>query len=538
MNTRASIMLASLTLAGLTSSVAQPNGPPYGWIRQVRGQGTADSARAAGMDALGNIYVVGVLSGPTTIGTSVLTDQGVGDDLFLAKYDSMGQVLWARHVTRTGKTDGTVALAVDSVGNAYVTSEFTLTNISFGSITLTNTDSSGNPDMLVVKYSSAGIPQWARAGVGISYQRGTGVAVDGAGNCYVAGAHGNVATFDGVSTPITTPTTAGNFLVKYTSAGQVVWVQNVAAMNPNPVALAADGSGVCYLTGSFDNPANFGSTNLTGMGGDFFLAKYDASGQFQWVRASSGAGASGRGVALGPDGSVYVAGDFRYDINFGPGTATLDPLHGAILLVKYDSAGVFQWVRMADGTSDAEYGNAIAVDRLGNCYLTGQFNLKVQFGPVSVTNVLNGDFYVAKYDSAGQFQWVQVGGGRGPDTGFGVVVDAFGYVYATLTLRSEGTFGSTTVTCTQGAGDNDVLLVKLDSGTLPPALDYTIAMYAGIRIEGTPGTAVQVQYVNALGDTNNWLPMATFPLTNNPHIFIDYDSPNQPKRFYRVLPLP
>jgi hypothetical protein len=130
-----------------------------------------------------------------------------------------------------------------------------------------------------------------------------------------------------------------------------------------------------------------------------------------------------------------------------------------------------------------------------------------------------------------------VGGGSGPDEGWGVVVDPFGYVYADLTLRIAGTFGTFTLTGISENGD-DFVLVKLDSGQTPTPLTLDIAMYAGLKIQGQVGGQVQVQYVNALGDTNNWLPMATFPFTNSPYIFIDYDSPTQPKRFYRALQLP
>jgi hypothetical protein len=104
-------------------------------------------------------------------------------------------------------------------------------------------------------------------------------------------------------------------------------------------------------------------------------------------------------------------------------------------------------------------------------------------------------------------------------------------------MRFNGYFGPFNPTGPTGNGD-DFVLVKLDSGQTPTPLTLDIAMYAGLKIQGQVGGQVQVQYVNALGDTNNWLPMATFPFTNSPYIFIDYDSPTQPKRFYRALQLP
>lgn len=534
MKTISTLIVAGLTWAGLTQVFAQPNGPPYAWVRHLP---DAEDAKAAAMDGLGHVYVIGTFKKTVTIGTNTLVPESTTThSLFLAKYDSAGNVLWARHAGDTGTSTPSAALAADSAGNAYVTSEFYRSNIVIGSFTLTNSSVGHSTDMYVAKFNNAGDVQWVRKSQGDGSEHGSAVGVDGQGNCYVGGNYPTAGvTFDGVPLYVTNAT-GGIFVVKYNSSGQVQWVRNGASLfTIDCFGMAVDGSGNCFITGRTEAAAHFGYTNLSGTA--FFLIKYASSGVLDWVCTESTGSAVGRAVALGPDGSLRVVGQFTTRIGFAPGVTNLTTVSGTtdVFVGKWNANGVFQWAEKIDGS--APDANAVAVDGQGNCYVTGDFGDDTLFGSVTVNGGVNHDFYVAKYNTNGVFQWVQVGGGGRPDQGWGVVVDPFGYVYADLTLGYAGTFGTFTLTGPSGNGD-DFVLVKLDSGQTPPPLTLNIAMYAGLKIQGQVGGQVQVQYVNALGDTNNWLPMATFPFTSSPYIFIDYDSPTQPKRFYRALQLP
>jgi Beta-propeller repeat len=538
MNPKKSLFVASLVLAGVTQVFAQPNGPNYAWVRHLP---DVDGAKVAAMDGLGHVYVAGTFSKTNTIGTNTLIPASTDtESVFLAKYDSAGNVLWARHAGDTGTREVDsphVALAVDSAGNACLTSEFTRSNLVIGSFTLTNTLVTGGSDMYVAKFNSAGDVQWARKSQGNGSEYGSAVGVDGQGNCYVGGHYTyttNIA-FDGVPLFVTTANN-GIFVVKYNSSGQVQWVRNGVNSSLNCYGMAVDDSGNCFITGKTAGNSDFGTTNLLS-GVSFFLIKYASSGVIEWVCTDTTGTAEGHAVALGPDGSLCVVGRFTSRIGFVPGVTNLTTDSGTtdVFLAKWNANGVFQWAEGIFGTvPDA---NAVAVDGQGNCYITGDFGSDTLFGSVTVNGGANHDFYVAKYNTNGVFQWVQVGGGGGPDEGWGVVVDPFGYVYAALTMRYNGYFGPFNPTGPSGNMD-DFVLAKLDSGQAPTPLTLDIALYAGLTIQGQVGGQVQVQCVNAVGDTNNWLPMATFPFTNSPYIFIDYDSPTQPKRFYRALQLP
>src|SRR5262245_44936828 len=103
-------------------------------------------------------------------------------DMFVAKYDSNGMLLWAK---RAGGISSDVGqgIAVDGSGNSYVTGIFQ-GSATFGSGELNQTTlvSAGPTDIFVAKYDSNGMLLWAKRDVGRGRCRGRGIAVDGSGN--------------------------------------------------------------------------------------------------------------------------------------------------------------------------------------------------------------------------------------------------------------------------------------------------------------------------------------------------------------------
>ncbi|MGI8893958.1 MAG: T9SS type A sorting domain-containing protein, partial [Bacteroidia bacterium] len=193
-------------------------------------------------DLAGNIYITGTFGSSLTIGSTTLTNTGgIFSDVFVAKYDNSGNVIWAKSAGGTS-SEGGRAIIVDGSGNSYVTGIFESSTISFGSTTLTN---GASIDAFVVKYDSAGNVLWA-ANAG-----GNGIAFDAYENIYLTGSK----------------------TAKYDPAGNLVWI---SLGGKGGTDIAVDGSGYSYITGSFDGTFTFGNTTLTTTGSeDVFVAKLD-----------------------------------------------------------------------------------------------------------------------------------------------------------------------------------------------------------------------------------------------------------------------
>jgi hypothetical protein len=69
----------------------------------------------------------------------------------------------------------------------------------------------------------------------------------------------------------------------------------------------------------------------------------------------------------------------------------------------------------------------------------------------------------------------------------------------------------------------------------PPELKLTLAMCAALKIEGTPGKTVDVEYRSSIQAADPWKPLTSFSLPTTPYLFVDTNSIGNEKRFYRAL---
>ena len=166
----------------------------------------------------------------------------------------------------------------------------------------------------------------------------------------------------------------------------------------------------------------------------------------------------GNGIAVDGLGNVYVTGSYEGTATFGT-TAKTSAGGSDIFVAKYNSSGALQWVQSAGGTSD-DSGNDIAVDRSGNVYVTGYYIGTATFGTTTKTSAGSNDLFVAKYNSSGALQWVQSAGGTLSDAGNAITADGSGNVYVTGYYQETATFGTTTKT---SAGSTDIFVAKYNS---------------------------------------------------------------------------
>jgi len=247
----------------------------------------------------------------------------------------------------------------------------------------------GSNNIFVAKCSSAGTFLWVRRAGGDSDDQGNAIAVDAATNVYVTGAFSGVVTF--AKTNLSGTGTNGAidvFVAKYDSTGGFLWARKAGGSGDDQGnAITTDAAGNCYVAGQIYGLAAFSGTNVPGNGLDIFLSKYDSGGNVVWVRKAGGNNAiygdGGFGVAIDPAGNVCLSGYFSGSANFGP-TNVATTGFDDIFVAKYDSSGNLLWVRKAGG-SNLDIGYAMAIDSVGNLFLTGFFSDLATFGATNVT---------------------------------------------------------------------------------------------------------------------------------------------------------
>ena len=112
--------------------------------------------------------------------------------------------------------------------------------------------------------------------------------------------------------------------------------------------------GILYLTGSFYNTVNFGSSTLTSRGWrDIFIAKFDTAGNAVWAKQGGGKGSDdySYGITTDSNGNVFATGYFQDTAFFETDTliADIDPFGDAreIFIAKYNPAGSLLWAKQS-----------------------------------------------------------------------------------------------------------------------------------------------------------------------------------------------
>ena len=181
---------------------------------------------AIAVDGLGNVYAAGSFEGSASFGNVVLTSNGP-EDMFLAKFDSTGALVYANHYGGDSFDDESPALAVDDVGNAYLGGGFGQT-LDFGGgttplVALTS-------DAFVAKIGPTGQTIWAQrfGWDGETWANGGGayiyaIATAPGGDPVIAGTAGATITL-GSTNWTSAGTNSQPFVARLKSAdGSVVW---------------------------------------------------------------------------------------------------------------------------------------------------------------------------------------------------------------------------------------------------------------------------------------------------------------------------
>ncbi len=320
--------------------------------------------------------------------------------------------LWAESIGGNGYDQAT-DITTDINGDIITVGSFEDT-VNFGGITL---HSLGSSDIFVAKYNNTGTEIWALREGGIDYDQALSVTTDNLGNIIVTGIFSGTVSFE--TAVLTSQGNYDIFTAKYDTNGAMLWVHQGGGEGYDyGYEVTTDNLNNVIITGTYEQVANFDSISVQSGNpyGDIYVVKYNSLGAVQWVHnAYNQTGGQSfynisYGAATDLNNDVFITGSFSGSITFGTSTTLVSSFDGTnadIFLAKYDSQGNFIWVEQAGSDSSGiyAYGNDIKIDKDNNILFTGRFQKEVNFGILSLSGLENSDIFIAKYDQSGNPLW-------------------------------------------------------------------------------------------------------------------------------------
>jgi hypothetical protein len=528
------------------------------------GGNMGDQANAIAVDADGNAYVTGyTLSSnfPVTSGVLQTTNHGTANtrsNVFVTKLNPTGTALiYSTYLGGSGVAvagdytnpggDAAYAMAIDSVGNAYIAGSTSSTDfpVTAGAFQTTYNAVSRASTAFVTKLNLTGtalVYSTFLGGSGPAYAIGNGgdvalaLAVDSSGNAYVAG-QTNSSNF---------PVTSGAFQVVDNGVTNIATVGFVTKLNPagtalvystflggsgfsypagnsmndiggdNVNALAIDNVGNVYVAGpsySADFPVTPGAFQTTNKaaanrGENAFVTKLNSTGTALVYSTFLGGSWSGsifegdqaNGLALDSSGNAYVTGtamSSNFPVTNGAYQTTnhATPNYGGNAFVtKLNPTGtaLVYSTYLGGSVGVGDNANGVVIDSVGNAYIAGETastNFPVTNGAYQTTNNLVNAFVTELNSTGTALVYSTYLGGNSQDFANGLALDNTGNVYiaggasSTNFPVTQGAFQTTNNAAAQGG--SNAFIAKLD---MSPAATST-------QLSAAPNPALIVQLI-------------------------------------------
>lgn len=375
------------------------------------------------VDNSGNVYVAGLFFDTAFFGNSTLICPWYHNG-YLAKYDSQGNAIWAKQIGSNNSDEGH-SIATDNSGNILLGAMISGDSVFFGQDSSELVSMQFGVSALIAKYDSDGNLLWYLINPGPGNAAHPCVDFLSDGSCIAAGTYfdGEIS-FGNMSLPADSDFASDMFILKADANGNVVWIKNVVSENYNPDgynhvlphSVSHDSDGNIYIAGELDDTVTFDSITVIAQnsigGPSAFIAKYNNSGEVQWVKQINGARSRFYSVKTDSAGNSYAAGSFVNNVSAG--AFNLATLSEGGLVVKYDSNGNVVWAKQTYSDKGSRIWDISLEERGNNFFVSGFYATAVAFNQdnsISLSNPPFGVFYAqwvifaAKYDTSGKPLW-------------------------------------------------------------------------------------------------------------------------------------
>jgi len=293
---------------------------PGGGVRWLRRIGSSQGTTIYGVavDAAGNAFVTGFTSGRFDLGGGSVIEAGPFAN-FLVCFTRDGAIRWSRLYPGNASPFATTNnVAVDASGNVFLVAQFGYPE-GFGYVPPREYEG-----VMLLSLRGDGVQRWAATFDRL--MEPAGLAVDAGGNVVMTGAFRETLSMGGSLVRLRSAGSGDAFALGITNGGQLRWARRWGGEGDEKVAgVAVDAAGNAYVAGLSRSPTVVvgAETIVNGsVEGEVYLVALDPRGVPRWARGFTASGVSA--VTLDGAGGVHLGGEFLRE--FMAGTDRLQPM--------------------------------------------------------------------------------------------------------------------------------------------------------------------------------------------------------------------
>lgn len=472
------------------------------------------------VDSSANLYVTGwteALNFPVNGAYQAVNKGGV--DVIVAKLSAAGTgLLYATYIGGAADDKG-AAIAVDNLGQAYVTGSTSSSN--FPLVSSNRATRGGSTAAFALKLNASGnILLYSGYLGGTTYEVGTAIAVDSSYNAYIAG---DTQSANFPTKNATQPVIGGGFdafVTKLNSSGGYAFSTFLGgAGNEHAGGIAVDSLGDIFVAGGTASP-NFPvqspiQASLAGTQ-NAFVARFNFNNTVGFSTYLGGSGSTlqqANAIALDSAGNPYIAG-VTSSVNFPVTAGAFQPALNGVqnaFVTKMTATGSALVFSTYLGGDNSDWASGIVVNAAGNAYVAG-YTSSVNFPQASPVQTAFGgltDSFISEFNYAGNgLVFSTYYGGTGSDAINSIALDTSANVFAggqtnSLNLPLMNPLQSTTVAPSTG------WVLRLGVTALPPTIPSVTS------VSPTSGTGSTATFTAVYGDTGGGSTLSTAALLVN-----------------------
>ncbi len=449
-NNRTFLTLFTLLITSSASWAQQTNNT---WSIKAGGS-LLDISKAMSADLDGNIYITGGFQSTALFGDT--KNMAGGDtDIFVAKYDKTGQLIWSTQAGSNTYIDNVLSESGTDVlvnnGALYVTGFF-LDKAKFENQEIS---SKGSDDIFLAKYDLNGKLLWIKSAGGESQDIPYSLAADQSGNIYLTGSFQKEAHFD--KQTITALNSTEMFLAKYNANGDLIWAKQSFSLKPSLGKVVRCQDDYCMVAGEFDGLLNLADTRLITTSPTVFVAKYSLEGEVLDATHLKGETEITVKDMLLEKNQIFLAGSFSESLNFSD-KHIYSKGSQDVYLTKLDTKFNVIDVNSFGGTLLDEAAKILRTKK-GEITLIGDFQGSISSNDDDFQGNGASDYFVFNLSNEGTFIGGNVFGGQGQD-------HVSSAIYVNDHIHTTGFFRESMMVNNQeitSAGMSDIMISKLDN---------------------------------------------------------------------------